>query len=162
MASKEDKKSKIPVLEQTSAGGVTFRYGSSGPEIVIISVGPQERWQLPKGLVDPGESPEITAIREVREETGIETELISPIDTIEYWYMGSQDNRPVRFHKFVHFFLLRYKAGNVNEHDREVNEAQWVSLEEAKTLLTFKSEREIVEKAEAMIKALNPNSKISS
>ncbi len=162
MTGKEGKKSKIPVLEQTSAGGVAFRYGASGPEIVIISVGPQERWQLPKGLVDPGESPEITAIREVREETGIETELISPIDTIEYWYMGSQDNRPIRFRKFVHFFLLRYRAGNVSEHDREVNEARWVSLEEAKTLLTFKSEREIVEKAETMIKALKPDSKIPS
>lgn len=154
MGGEQSKKSKSPVLEQTSAGGVAFRPSPSGPEIVIISVGPQERWQLPKGLVDPNESPEITAVREVREEAGIETELVSPIDTIEYWYTGSQDNRPVRFHKFVHFFLLRYKAGDVSEHDWEVNEARWVPLEEAKTLLAFKGERKIVEKAEAMIKAL--------
>ena len=75
---------KITTMDQISAGGVAFRCQDSDPEVAIVSVKPSLRWQLPKGIVDPGESPEMTAVREVREEAGIETELIQLIETIEY------------------------------------------------------------------------------
>ncbi|MCC9137286.1 NUDIX hydrolase [Pontibacter silvestris] len=142
---------KPPVLEQVSAGGVAYRVGVSGIEVALISVGPQARWQLPKGLVDSGETPEVTAVREVREEAGIETDIIKKLETIEYWYIGNRGKQRVRFHKLVHFFLLRYMSGHTDQHDHEVNEARWVTTKEAKKMLAFKGERQVLEKAEKLI-----------
>ncbi|RDV15116.1 NUDIX hydrolase [Pontibacter diazotrophicus] len=145
---------KLPVLDQVSSGGVAFRVSTAGTEVALISVGPARRWQLPKGLVDAGETPEVTAVREVREEAGIETELLDRIHTIEYWYVGNKGKQRVRFHKFVHFFLLRYLSRQVQDHDWEVNEARWFPIDEAKKLLTFKNERQALEKAIELIQAL--------
>ena len=145
---------KINTMDQVSAGGVAFRWRDSEPEIAIVSVKPKLRWQLPKGIVDPGESPQITAVREVREEAGIEADLLKLIETIEYWYRSVKYGKPVRYHKFVHFYLMKYKSGDVADHDHEVEEARWVSLDEAIEMLDFKSEREVVEKARGMIAAL--------
>ena len=142
---------KIRTIEQVSAGGVAFRQVDSGYEIVIISVNPSRRWQLPKGIVDEGETPEIAALREVREEAGIETDLLAPIETIEYWYVGDKNRERVRFHKLVHFFLVKYRDGNVKDHDHEVAEARWVKAEEALQMLTFKSEKAVIEKTVKMI-----------
>jgi 8-oxo-dGTP pyrophosphatase MutT (NUDIX family) len=147
----KSEKAKIQTLEQVSAGGVAFRLNDSDYEIAIISVNPSRRWQLPKGLIDVGETPEIAASREVREEAGIETELLSKIETIEYWYVGDYRGERVRFHKFVHFFLLKYTNGNVANHDTEVIEARWVKLEEAIKMLAFEGEKEIVGKAIKLI-----------
>ena len=144
-------KAKIQTLEQVSAGGAAFRPNDSDYEIAIISVNPSRRWQLPKGLIDAGETPEIAALREVREEAGIETELLSKIETIEYWYVGDHRGERARFHKLVHFFLLKYLEGNVENHDFEVVEARWVKAEDALEMLTFKSEKDIVEKAIKLI-----------
>ena len=144
-------KAGITIKDQVSAGGVAFRWRDSEPEMAIVSVKPSLRWQLPKGIVDPGESPERTAVREVREEAGVETELISLIETIEYWYRSVRYGNPVRYHKFVHFYLLRYRSGDVSDHDDEVAEARWVSFDEAVEMLVFESERAVVQKAGAMI-----------
>src|SRR5688500_17479991 len=144
---------KIVTRDQVSSGGVAFRWQDLEPEIAIVSVKPSLRWQLPKGIVDPGESPEVTAVREVREEAGIETDLHALIETIEYWYRSTKYGKPVRFHKFVHFYLLSYRSGDVTDHDHEVEEARWVGLDDAIKMLAFKSEREVVEKAREMIPA---------
>lgn len=138
-------------MDQVSAGGVAFRREDSEPQIAIICMKPKLRWQLPKGIVDPGESPEVTAVREVREEAGVETERLALIETIEYWYRSLRNGQPVRYHKFVHFYLLEYRSGDVADHDHEVEEARWVSFDEALDMLEFKSEREVVEKARKMI-----------
>ncbi len=140
-------------MDQVSAGGVAFRWKDSAPEIAIVSVKPKLRWQLPKGIVDPGESPEVTAVREVKEEAGVETDRLALIETIEYWYRSVKYGKPVRYHKFVHFYLLLYRSGDVSEHDHEIEEARWVSFEEALEMLEFKGEREVVEKARALIEA---------
>ena len=145
---------KVTTMDQVSAGGVAFRWKDSQPEIAIVSVKPKLRWQLPKGIVDPGESPQVTAVREVREEAGVETELIRLIETIEYWYRSVKYGKPVRYHKFVHFYLMEYKGGDVSNHDHEVEEARWVSFEEALEMLDFKSEREVIEKAREMIEEM--------
>lgn len=144
-------KSQTVTKDQVSAGGVAFRRVKSGPEIAIVSVKPSLRWQLPKGIVDPGETPEITAVREVREEAGVETELIELIETVEYWYQRVQYGKRIRYHKFVHFYLLQYLSGDVKDHDHEIAESRWVSFEEAIEVLAFKSERGVVEKAREMI-----------
>ena len=137
--------------EQVSAGGVAFRRTKKNLKLVIVSVKPSLRWQLPKGIVDPGETPEVTAVREVREEAGVETELLELIDTVEYWYQRVQYGKHIRFHKFVHFYLLQYIDGSVKDHDHEIAEARWVNFEEALEMLAFKSERDVVAKAQELI-----------
>jgi len=156
MPKKQDHESttKIATMDQISAGGVAFRWKDSAPEIAIVSVKPKLRWQLPKGIVDSGESPQVTAVREVREEAGVETDLLKLIETIEYWYRSVKYGKPVRFHKFVHFYLLQYRRGEVTDHDHEVEEARWVSFDEAIQMLDFKSEREVAEKAREMIEEM--------
>lgn len=119
-----------------------------------MRVPPKDRWQLPKGLVAADEALEATAVREVREEAGIDTELIAPLETIEYWYYGHNRGRRVRFHKFVHFYLLAYRSGNTSDHDWEVAEARWVDIATAQEMLSFKSEQAVVAQAREMIAAL--------
>lgn len=155
MPKKQDSQStaKVTTMDQVSAGGVAFRRKDSEQEIAIVSMKPKLRWQLPKGIVDPGESPEVTALREVREEAGIETERLALIETIEYWYRSVKYGKPVRYHKFVHFYLLEYRSGDVSGHDHEVEEARWVSFDEALEMLEFKGERDVVEKARKMLEA---------
>ena len=150
-AKQPTEKAEITTMDQVSAGGVAFRWRDSEPEMAIVSVKPKMRWQLPKGIVDPGETPEVTAVREVREEAGIETDLLALIETIEYWYRAVKYGKPVRYHKFVHFYLLQYRSGDVSDHDHEIAEARWVRFEEAIEMLAFESERRVVEKAREMI-----------
>jgi 8-oxo-dGTP pyrophosphatase MutT (NUDIX family) len=142
---------KLPVKDQVSAGGVVFRGEKAGVEVVIISVGGQNRWQLPKGLVEEGEKPEVTAVREAQEEAGVSSEMVQHLETIEYWFAGLEGGERVRFHKRVHFYLLRYLAGDTGDHDWEVNEARWVPIDDAMRQLTFDSERRVMERARQLI-----------
>lgn len=140
---------------QVSAGGVTFRQRAGKVFIAIINVGPDGgRWQLPKGIIEEDEAAEAAALREVREEAGVEVTLLKLIDKVEYWYYSTEGGERIRFHKYVHFYLMRYKAGDISQHDAEVNEARWVEIGEALNLLAFKSEKKIVEQAQAMIKPI--------
>lgn len=140
---------------QVSAGGVAYRVVNGSPEIAIVMIVPERRWQLPKGIVDAGESFEEAALREVREEAGITCDLIDPIETIEYWFTTDRDGSQVRVHKFVHFFLMKYVGGDVADHDHEVEEARWATLDDALIVLEFKSERRVVEEAGSMIARKN-------
>jgi len=90
----------------------------------------------------------------VREEAGVETDVLRLIETVQYWYQRVQYGKRIRYHKYVHFYLLRYRAGDVRDHDHEVAESRWVSFEQALEMLEFKSEREVVEKALPMIDAM--------
>jgi ADP-ribose pyrophosphatase YjhB (NUDIX family) len=137
----------VPVHDQVSAGGVAFRKNDGQVEIILISVGEARRWQLPKGLINPGEVAEQAALREVREEGGVDAEIISPLEVIEYWYYGGQGVRRRRYHKYVHFYLMRYCSGDPLDHDHEVNEARWWEIENAYRALTFPSEKRVVQKA---------------
>jgi 8-oxo-dGTP pyrophosphatase MutT (NUDIX family) len=158
MPKKQDNQStlagKVATMDQISAGGVAFRWTDSEPEVAIVLMKPKLRWQLPKGIVDEGESPQEAAVREVREEAGVETDLVKLIETIEYWYRSVKYGKPVRYHKFVHFYLLQYRSGEVTDHDHEVEEARWIRFDEAIQMLDFKSEREVAEKARQMIEGL--------
>lgn len=142
----------IPTERQVSSGGVVFRRRGDGVEVALVLVGEKRRWQLPKGIVDPGESPETTAVREAREEAGVESTLVAPLETIEYWYVGNERGRGrVRYHKFVHFFLLEYERGDVRDHDHEVLEARWVPVAEAAGMLAFSGERKVMEEAARLL-----------
>jgi len=84
-------------------------------------------------------------------DAGIDTELLKRIDKIEYWYFWKEDNQRVRYHKFVYFYLLKYRSGNVKNHDQEVNEAKWFEISDAINQLAFASEKKIVEHAVRLI-----------
>ncbi len=143
----------VPTRIQVSAGGVAYRREGERIEVALIAVEPkgERRWQLPKGMVGQDEEKAEAAVREVREETGVQSELLDEIETIEYWYYGSGGN--VRFHKYVHFYLMEYRSGDTSDYDqREVEEARWVEIDEARERLAFDNEREVVRKAAEMIR----------
>lgn len=144
-------RSNIPTELQVSAGGVVYRKLREKVDVAIIKVGPIIRWQLPKGIVDKNETPEDAALREVREETGLVAKIEAPIEKIEYWYVSGGAKGKVRYHKFVHFYLMKYRSGKTADHDHEVLEARWVPIADAIRMLSFKSERDLVEKARDMI-----------
>ena len=98
---------------------------------------------LPKGHVDPGETPEQAALREVREETGMTGELVEQLGEVRYWYQRGGRKIP----KLVTFFLLDYESGSETDHDTEVEEVRWLPLEDAVRELSYKGEREMVERA---------------
>ncbi len=149
--------STFETKEQVSAGGVVYRRRGARVEVALISVGEQGRWQLPKGLVGRGESPTEAALREVEEETGLACEVVAELERVEYWYFSKGGARRVRFHKFVHFYLMRYVSGDVAGHDDEVNEARWVEIEEAERMLAFKGERKALADAREMLAAGAPD-----
>jgi ADP-ribose pyrophosphatase YjhB (NUDIX family) len=137
----------IRTRDQISAGGVAYRKVNDKLEVVLISVGEQQRWQLPKGRVGKGESSQAAAQREVREEAGVETVLEGELDTIDYWFYAGRDRRRIRIHKYVHFYLMRYLTGDPSQHDQEVNEARWYEIDQALEMLSFTGEREVLQKA---------------
>jgi 8-oxo-dGTP pyrophosphatase MutT (NUDIX family) len=148
--------SNIPTSSQVSAGGVPFRQTEKGVEVALISVGEEARWQLPKGLLGRGEAPVETALREVREETGLEATIVGTLDTIEYWYYSStKGGKRIRFHKYVHYFLMRYESGDTADHDWEVNEARWFDIDEAVKRLEYKNEKDVLRQAREAIEALS-------
>lgn len=126
---------------------MVYRKRAGRVDVALISVGEPPRWQLPKGLVDRGEKPEDTAVREIREEAGVQATIVAPLDRIGYWYQRTEKGTRVRVRKFVHFYLLRYRSGNVRQHDNEVLEARWVPLDDAGAMLAFPSEREVLAEA---------------
>lgn len=140
-------KSKPITETQVSAGGAVLRKTSAGLAVALISVGDPPRWQLPKGLVDSGETSEAAAVREVREEAGVVAKPAGLIEKVEYWYQSKRGNERIRYHKFVNFFLMWYESGDVADHDSEVNEARWFPVVEAISALAFRSERTIVQRA---------------
>ena len=137
------------IINKTSSGGIVCRVTGKGIDVVLISVREGSVWGLPKGAIDKNESLPEAALREVREETGLTAEILEDIGHISYWYFLKEKMN--RIHKTVHFYLMRFISGSTDDHDNEVDEARWVPIDEAVNMLTYKSEREIMEKAKMMI-----------
>lgn len=136
----------------TSAGGIVVRTIAGVPHLVA---GRRRRerdggsWTLPKGTPNPPETLEQTALREVAEETGLQVRIVAPIDRIEYVFVTAG----ARIHKTVHYWLMEATGGDLAGHDHEFDEVRWVPLAEAPGLLTFETERALVERAASMIDA---------
>ena len=103
------------------------------------------RWSLAKGTPDPGESLEETALREVKEETGLEVEIDSPLGSIDYWFVGRESG--VRFHKTVHYYLMNPIGGGFELHDPEFDVVQWFTTEEALEILAYANETDVLRRA---------------
>jgi len=158
------------MVREISAGGVVVRrlagawnFAAILPhrEPVSDALGrkkksPATALALPKGLVDPGEKPDQTALREVREETGVTASLVTKLRDVKYFYVRSWGDRE-RVFKIVSFYLLQYESGridNISQEMRvEVQSAVWVPLEEAPIRLSYKSEREVVRQALAYVES---------
>jgi 8-oxo-dGTP pyrophosphatase MutT (NUDIX family) len=140
--------------DEVSAGGVAFRLREGGGFEVALILTHEHRWQLPKGWIDDGESAAQTAVREVREEAGVDAEVVGPLGDIDYRYVSKYDAEPVRVHKRVHVFLLRYTGGSTDDHDDEVLEARWVAIGEAERMLAFEDERRMLAKARELLAQL--------
>jgi len=153
---------------EISAGGVVVRPGSGGWEVAVIE--PQQNegdkpagktpakqvLALPKGLVDPGEKPEATAVREVFEETGVHGKILSKLTDIKYVYVRTWGDKQ-RVFKIVSFYLLRYETGTIDavspDMRIEVKRAVWISLDGAERKLSYRGERDVVQLAQKYLQA---------
>jgi 8-oxo-dGTP pyrophosphatase MutT (NUDIX family) len=144
---------KPRMRREFSAGGVLVRRLRG--RVVVAAIRPQGKpagtWALPKGLIGRGERPEATALREVAEETGVEGSLLEKLGDVRYVYTWAGE----RVFKVVSFYLLRYRRGRLGNvtplHRREVAEVRWLPLDEAPTLLAYRGERDMAERARAAL-----------
>lgn len=137
---------------EISAGGIVYRRNQDQVEVALIRSG--RRWGLPKGHVEAGESIQEAACREVSEETGLQGDVVNQLGEITYRFMNKwTEGRPVRVFKRVHFYLIRWSAGDVQGHDYEVDEARWFSLADALSALSYATEKKMMRRAQAIIEA---------
>ena len=136
----------MPAEQEVSYGGVVVR----GTDVmVIVPRGRRRVLSLPKGGRDPGETPEQTAAREVREETGITATVCGLLGQVDYGYRRGGR----RVAKTVHFYLCEFEAGDTADHDHEVDDARWMPLAEARHRLSYPGERAMIDRALSVLGA---------
>jgi 8-oxo-dGTP pyrophosphatase MutT (NUDIX family) len=148
---------RLRTVHETSAGGLVID-GIDGPREAQLAalIGRTDRrgrilWSLPKGHIEPGETAEQTAVREVAEETGIRGSVLAALGDIDYWFVT--DGR--RVHKTVHHYLMRSCGGELCTEDIEVAEVAWVPLRELPSRLAYADERRLAEVADELIDTLH-------
>lgn len=131
-----------------SAGGVVWRRAEGGSiEVVICGRTADRVWALPKGTPDAREKLIETANREVNEETGLEVKPLEKLGVIDFWFAAAG----VRYHKFVHYWLMEPVGGDISLHDAEFDAVAWREIHEAGAALSYPSERGLLEDAEKAI-----------
>ena len=144
-------------VKVVSAGGLVFRQTDDLVETLLCArarPGFQGEdapltWRLPKGTPERGETVEQTARREVQEETGVHVNVLAPITSIRYFFVGHDDG--IRYDKTVYFYLMEPMGGSTSDHDAEFDVVEWCSYEEAVELLEYDNEREVLEAARSLI-----------
>jgi len=136
---------------EISAGCVVYRNREGVTEVALIQPKDRDAWALPKGLIEPGETPENAAQREAREETGLSGTIEGKINTITYSYTAKWENPPARVFKIVTFYLLQFTHGDPMKHDREVERVEWFPIDEAIRQASYKQEKDILRKAKQLL-----------
>jgi 8-oxo-dGTP pyrophosphatase MutT (NUDIX family) len=144
-------------VKVVSAGGLVFRQSGDLIETLLCArarPGYQGEdapltWRLPKGTPERGETVEETAQREVQEETGVHVNVLAPITSIRYFFVGHDDG--VRYDKTVYFYLMEPRGGNTADHDGEFDVVEWRRYEQALELLEYDNERSVLEAARSLI-----------
>lgn len=137
-------------LDLVSAGGVVYRVDArGGVEVAVCGRAYPKVWGLPKGTPDAGETTLQTALRETREETGLEVESEGYIGDVGYAFRRASDG--ARCRKRVHFYLMRPVGGDMSMHDHEFDFVRWMNVEEACRTLTHGNEVDIVQKGVSMV-----------
>ena len=138
-------------LVERSAGGVLFREIAGVTHVCLIQVatrGGNPSWRLPKGSIERDETAPEAAVRETREETGCDGAIISTLSEIEYWYTRrGEDLEKIRVRKVVSFFLMRYVGGDITDHDHEVDDVRWVTLDAALKKISYDAESRVLQEA---------------
>ncbi len=143
---------RMTKVEETSAGGLIIDRSRSALNAALIARHDRRGrllWSLPKGHVEPGETAQEAAIREVEEETGIRGRVLAPLGTIDFWFVA--DGR--RIHKTVHHFLLAANGGELSDADIEVVEVAWVPLAEVAARLAYADERRLLDQVPDLLAA---------
>lgn len=122
-----------------SAGGIVFKDN----KVLLTKHSQNKHWSFPKGLIDPGQTPQEAAVREVREEGGVEAEILDKVGYNKYVYVLNGE----KIFKVVTYFLMKYKSGDPKNHDWEVEEAGWYEVEDALKQLTFSQDKQLLKKA---------------
>jgi 8-oxo-dGTP pyrophosphatase MutT (NUDIX family) len=140
-----DRAPRSTLRRETSFGGVVLRRSPDGTGFELLTIVPRGTrvTGLPKGGANPGETPQQTAAREVREETGTTVDVLESLGDVSYWYR----RHGRRIHKTVHFFLCDYVSGDTADHDHEVDAVRWIPLADAPRRLTYPAERRLAELA---------------
>jgi 8-oxo-dGTP pyrophosphatase MutT (NUDIX family) len=141
----------VPSKREISAGGVVYRRDGDEIEIVLASRRTrrgQLAWGLAKGGIEVEESAEAAAVREVREETGLLAEIEASLGETRYFYVWEN----VRIRKTVHFFLMRYTGGDVEDRDDEMEEIRWFPLERALKRAAYRGERDVLSRAAELLR----------
>jgi len=126
-----------------SAGGIVFKKSDSDTLIAVASTKGGKAYNFPKGLVEKDEPTKEAALREVKEEANLTARIVAKISVIDYWFY--QDG--VRYHKYVHFFLMEHFSGEPKPLDKELDSIEWMSINEARNKLSYKGEKQMLEKA---------------
>lgn len=137
----------MAVKWEFSAGGVVYKRDDDN-SLMILLIKNKDRYGFPKGNVERTEKKEDAAIREVKEETGVDAQIEEYLGNVEYWYRSAVDT----IHKFVYYYLMRYMSGEINPQKEEIEAAEWVPVDKVMDMLSFDKDKKVFEIA---LKKLN-------
>ena len=133
-----------------SAGGVVYKKEKDKIFILIGQHSGHKGWVFPKGLIGDHkkkEGKEDTAIREVKEETGVEANIEKALTPITYWYVWEEEKR----RKTVYYFIMKATGGKIENHDWEMSDVKWVNVEKVEDTLTYPSDKKVWEEARKLL-----------